>query len=217
MSMYIEQEDKRIQLPILPESFEYNATSNNPTLNIESLGEISIIGKRNLKTLSFESIYPAQEYDFCDCTPEMEPYEFVNQVLALRSSGKPVRFIDTGGKSMKSTIESFTYGESDGTGDLTYSIEFREYRKPKIKKTKPKVPTKTKSKKDSNKNISKPETNRDSKKVKTMTYVVKKGDTLSAIAKRFTGNAANYRAIANQNKISNPNRIYPGQKLVIKI
>lgn len=217
MSMYIEQENISIQLPVLPESFEFNASQNNPTVSIESLGEISIIGKRNLKTLSIESFYPAQEYDFCDCTPELAPYDFVNQILAMRSSGKPVSFVDTDGKSMKSTIESFSYGESDGTGDLAYSIEFREYRKPTIKKTAAAKPTPTKTKKSKEKTIKSPETSRESKGTKSTTYIVKKGDTLSAIAKSLTGDAANYRAIANQNNIANPNRIYPGQKLVIKI
>ena len=44
-------------------------------------------------------------------------------------------------------------------------------------------------------------------------YVVKSGDTLSAIAKRFN---TTYQKIATDNNISNPNLIYVGQKLVIK-
>ena len=44
-------------------------------------------------------------------------------------------------------------------------------------------------------------------------YTVKKGDTLSAIARKY---GTNYITIANDNGIKNPNLIYPGQKLVIK-
>lgn len=47
----------------------------------------------------------------------------------------------------------------------------------------------------------------------TITYTVKSGDTLSAIAKKY---GTNYQKIAKDNGISNPNKIYPGQKLVIK-
>lgn len=47
------------------------------------------------------------------------------------------------------------------------------------------------------------------------TYVVKSGDTLIAIAKRFYNDATQYRKIATANKISNPNLIQIGQKLVI--
>lgn len=217
MSMYIEQDGVSIQLPVLPESFEYSASQNNPTVNIESLGEIPVLGKRNLKTLSFESIYPAQSYDFCDCAPTLDPYDFANKILKMRKAGKPVSFVDTDGKSMKCTIETFTYGESDGTGDLAYTMDFREYRKPVVKKTKSATPKVKRRKKDLNKRISKTETSRGGRSVSTTSYTIKQGDTLCAIAKRLTGSSANYRAIANQNQIANPNRIYPGQKLVIKV
>ena len=52
-----------------------------------------------------------------------------------------------------------------------------------------------------------------SSKEKTVTYTVKKGDTLSAIAKKY---GTTYQKIAKDNKIDNPNLIYPGQKLKIK-
>lgn len=45
------------------------------------------------------------------------------------------------------------------------------------------------------------------------TYTVKKGDTLSAIAKKY---GTTYQKIASDNGIENPNLIYPGQKLTIK-
>src|SRR5690606_36010449 len=47
----------------------------------------------------------------------------------------------------------------------------------------------------------------------TTTYVVKKGDTLSHIAKRF-GTTVN--ELVRLNNIKNPNLIYVGQKLKIK-
>lgn len=46
-----------------------------------------------------------------------------------------------------------------------------------------------------------------------VTYTVKSGDTLSAIAKKY---GTTYQKIAKDNGISDPNKIYPGQKLVIK-
>lgn len=48
-------------------------------------------------------------------------------------------------------------------------------------------------------------------------YTVKPGDTLSAIAKQFYGNANDYVKIfnANRDQVSNPDRIQPGQVLKI--
>ena len=57
----------------------------------------------------------------------------------------------------------------------------------------------------------KPVVNSDDKK--RVTYIVKSGDTLSAIAARY---GTTWAKIAADNKIPNPNLIYPGQKLVIK-
>lgn len=45
------------------------------------------------------------------------------------------------------------------------------------------------------------------------TYTVKVGDTLSGIAKKYN---TTYKKIAEDNNLSDPNKIYAGQKLVIK-
>jgi len=51
----------------------------------------------------------------------------------------------------------------------------------------------------------------------TQWYVVKKGDTLSKIAKEFYGDASLYTKIfeANQDQLKNPDLIQVGQKLRI--
>lgn len=48
-------------------------------------------------------------------------------------------------------------------------------------------------------------------------YVVKKGDTLWHIAKRFTGNPFNYVYIADENRVENPDLIFPDQRFVVRI
>ncbi len=50
-------------------------------------------------------------------------------------------------------------------------------------------------------------------------YEIKRGDTLSGIAKRYYGNAMAYTRIfeANRNVIENPDKIYPGQKIRIPL
>ena len=50
-------------------------------------------------------------------------------------------------------------------------------------------------------------------------YEIVSGDTLGAIAKRYYGNASKYVKIfeANKDIISDPNKIYPGQKIRIPL
>lgn len=52
---------------------------------------------------------------------------------------------------------------------------------------------------------------------KTINYVVKRGDTLWAIAAKYMGSGTKYPQIASQNKIKNPNLIYPGQVFKITV
>jgi LysM repeat protein len=46
-------------------------------------------------------------------------------------------------------------------------------------------------------------------------HVVRKGETLSKIAAKYYGDANRFHEIAKANKISDPNRIFPGQRLRI--
>ncbi len=50
-------------------------------------------------------------------------------------------------------------------------------------------------------------------------YIIQKGDTLSAIAKKYLGNASAYPKIfeANREVIKDPDLIYPGQKIRIPL
>ena len=54
-------------------------------------------------------------------------------------------------------------------------------------------------------------------KAPVKTYTVKSGDSLSKIAKEFYGDAMQYPKIfdANRNILDDPNKIFPGQELVI--
>jgi nucleoid-associated protein YgaU len=51
----------------------------------------------------------------------------------------------------------------------------------------------------------------------TRTYTVQAGDSLSKISKQFYGNAGEYMKIfeANRDRLSDPNKVQPGQQLVI--
>ena len=52
-----------------------------------------------------------------------------------------------------------------------------------------------------------------------MTYTVKRGDSLSRIAKEVTGSTANWLAIYQQNASligESPNMIFPGMELVVR-
>lgn len=53
--------------------------------------------------------------------------------------------------------------------------------------------------------------------IKVEYYVIERGDTLSAIAKKYYGDPMEYKALfeANREVIEDPDKIYPGQKIRI--
>lgn len=207
----MKQDDLELQFPVNPPEYELVSAISNTTVNINSIGEVNLLGKRNLKTISLASFFPNQNYDFCQYSDFPKPSECVKIIEEMKNNGV-LRLIMTGTPvKMDCTIESFSWGENDGTKDIYFTIELKEYRN---------INFNSNQSNSANKNSSKIpvlSTKRTTKAVKSTTYTVKNNDTLCTIAKKLTGSSSNYIAIANQNNITNPNKIYVGQKLVIKV
>jgi len=212
MEIWLKQGKTNFRFAVLPPEYELESGSNNTQVVINSLGEINLLGKRNLKNISFSSFFPGQAYSFCEYTSFPEPTESVKLIEDMKNNGV-LRLIMTGTPvNMDCTIESFIWGENDGTKDINFTLEFKEYRKVKVKAKKKKEPLPQK--------VTPATTERPAKEISSTTYTVVKGDNLSKIAKNLTGNSANWKAIYEQNKDvigGNPNLIYPGQQLVISV
>lgn len=208
MEFWIQQDNSgKIQLPVKPSEFTVTVTHRNTVVNVIQLGDINLMGKTGLREITLTSFFPAKDYNFSNNSSRKEPLTYVEQLETWRKSGSPIRVIITGVLNMEATIESFSYGEQDATGDVYYTLYIKEYKKIKTKKATVTIAT------------VKPST-RATKAPKASsgkTYTVKSGDCLWKIAKQFYGNGAQYTKIynANTDKIKNPNLIYPGQVLTI--
>jgi nucleoid-associated protein YgaU len=164
-----------IQLPINPESFEQSVSQNNTSLYIHELGEINLKGKRALKQVSWSSFFPAQDYNFCRCVP-MDPFYYTRVLEALLENNTTVHvIITTTDINMYCTIEEFTHGEADRSGDVSYSITFKEYREVQggVRTSKDKVP---------------------------VTYLWRSGDTWPKVTKAVLGDSAGWEAQKSANK-----------------
>lgn len=200
--------EERIRLPVIPSSFEVSIPHQNTTVNITNLGEINLIGKTGLMNMNIESFFPNQKYNFCLYKDFQKPYEYIKQLLKWKNSGKPIRVIVTGTPiNYAMAIENLTYSEVDGTGDVYFTLELKEY---KFISTSTVKTTTTKN----GTTLTTPTTTREVKSPPD-SYVVKQGDTLWLIAKKLTGDGSNYKAIAQKNDIANPNKLSVGQRLVI--
>ena len=185
--------EEQLRLPVIPGEFELSQRHNNTVININSLGEINLIGKKGLASISLSSFFPAQEYYFCKYTGFPKPYECIKMIQKWRDSGKPIRFIITGTPvNYAMTIENFIFSEQDGTRDVYFTIELREYVFIKqVKPTKVTTPNGTQ--------VTVPATKREAKPIPSK-YKAQKGDNMYTVAKKTTGNMSNAKAIAKTNK-----------------
>lgn len=205
-------EKEKIQLPVLPLSFQIKNGSSNNSVNIAGLGEIVIMQSRPALQFSFSSFFPATKFPGLQVSKITKPLTLIEKINSWKAGKKPIHFIVTAcGVDIYAAIEDFTYSEEGGDpGTYQYSITLKEYREIKVRQVKVNIPKATAS-------VKKEEPRVDNT-VQPKTYTVVRGDCLWNIAKKFYGNGAQYAKIydANRGVIGgNPNLIYPGQVLTI--
>ncbi len=205
-------EKEKIQLPVLPLSFQVKNGSSNDSVEIAGLGEIIIIQSRPALQFSFSSFFPATKFPGLQVNSITKPLSLIQKINTWKAGNKPIHFIVTAcGIDLYTTIENFSYSEEGGDpGTYQYSITLKEYREIKVRQVKVNVSKATAS-------VRKEDTRIDNS-VQPKTYTVVGGDCLWNIAKQFYGNGAQYTQIYDANRSvigGNPNLIYPGQVLTI--
>lgn len=58
MEYWLKNKDKSIQLPIRPASFNVTFENTHQTVNVQTRGDVTILGKKGLKTYTIESFFP---------------------------------------------------------------------------------------------------------------------------------------------------------------
>lgn len=213
---------KKLRIPVLPSSYSVNSGQNNQTVDINALGEVDLGGKRSLQTISFSSFFP-KRYDpeFCSYRNIKSPSSCVKLVEKIKRAGT-LRLLITGTPiRLRCRIESFEWGEQDGTGDIYYTISFKEHRGVSVSTSSVvtlsslEQSTATVEGAEIAEMADSPRTEPET--ASGTTYTVKAGDSLSTIARQLTG-SADWKAIYEQNKDAigaDPNMIMDGMTLTI--
>ena len=122
------------------------------------------------------------------------PKECVDLVEEMKQGGV-ITLLITPYINRQATIEKFSWGLKDGTGDIYYTIETKRYRKPTTSKG----------------------SGRSTKKATKKTVTVKKGDTWAKLAKKYTGSSKNAKKIQKANKMTNKKKPPVGKRIVIPV
>lgn len=205
------------QMPVAPSKLQLKIKNQNKTVTLINESEVNIIKSAGLTEITFDLLLPDHRYPFAQypdgfrragyyldriekLKTDEKPFQFI--VTRLKPTGEPI--FDT---NMKVGLEDYTIKEDAKEGnDIVVTVKLKQYRD---------YGTKTIRLEEQNAVVYQPRPTGSPPQAKT--YVVKRGDCLWNIAKRYLGKGSRYMEIYNLNKdkIKNPNLIYPGQVLTL--
>lgn len=219
MEIWLKGSDK-VRIPVLPAEYSVSSSQSNQTVDINTLGEVDLGGKRALQSISFSSFFP-KRYDpeYCSTRNLKSPSSYVKIIEKMKRAGT-LRLLMTGTPiRMQCRIESFDWSEDDGTGDIKYTLTFKEHRNISIGASSV-VTMSDAASTEENVTVEEPSAESSRTEPETVagtTYTVKSGDCLSSIARQLTG-SADWHALYEQNKDAigaNPNNIGVGLVLTV--
>ncbi len=194
-----------VVLPVTPPEYEVSTGVNMETINIHSVGDVVLPGYGTLMSQTLSVEFPSTKRPYMNPGTQANPRYYTDKFEQWCKKRTKLRFIvsDTN-INIPIYIEQVSKGEDDGTNDVKADIGIREYRDISLKPL---------NQSSSSSNASRPADSSASKS--TITYKIKKGDTLSAICRKHYGKSSLYNKLAKYNKIKNPNLIFAGNTLKI--
>lgn len=212
-------------LPITPSKLSLKVKNMNKTVTLINEGEVNIIKTKGLREFSFEFLLPFTDYSFAAVSMAKKQKHYLDKLNQLKINKRPFQFVVKRPKGFKTnikvTLEDLNITEDAQEGrDIKVSVTLKEYRHYGTKKVvfvQPPAPATGETKQEEKKEEAKITENRDTSTAqKPKTHIVKRGDTLWGLAKRYYGNGSLYPKIVSANpKIKNPNLIIDGWELVI--
>lgn len=212
MQICLIADTEQLVLPVTPAWYKWRTGVRMETIAISALGDVFRPGGNAPFSGSLEFMLPAHDYSFLEPGSVADPQYYLDRFERWIKAKKTVRLIVTGTEvNCLIYLESLEYGEDDGSCDRDCTLAFREF-VPLDAKEVAQIGTGNLPRPDSG--TGKPSGGQLATGQK---YVVRSGDCLSMICRRFygSGDRRHYNALAAVNGIKNPHLIFPGKELTI--
>ena len=214
LELYLKENDSNVlRFPVTPSEVICETSASINTESVNDLGEVSLFSGVGLKSIPIDSFFPNKDYSFCTYSNIEKPYELVRKLETWQNNGTKLRYIVTDTyTNIPVMINSFTYQEQDGTGDVYFNLSLVEYKEIKLNKTT--------TENSNNNTTNRPTENAPKPNGENKTHKVVKGDSLWSIAQKYYGDGSKYPKIKEANKskypsLSKNNIIYTNMELVI--
>lgn len=193
-------------LPVTPESFSVSFGRNVLKVNVHQLGDVHLWGQKTAGTVKLSAVFPASERSYAFSGGYTgNPYGAIELLQNWQNAGKILRFIVSETPvNLAVLLSEVSFGEQDGTGDVTAELNLSEYRETGAVRVQS----------GGSQTAARPAESGGVQK-SPQSYTIVKGDTMWAIARKFYGDATLCWKLASYNGIQNANIIYPGQVLKI--
>jgi LysM repeat protein len=215
---------KNTLLPVPPSSISVNCNGRNETVDLLNGQQINLLKNPALEEISFDFLLPHIKYPFVKIAELKSITYYLNMLSELGASKKPFLYMVSrnlpDGTSLFPTVltvslEGWSYKEDASYGnDIVVSVTLKRYEYYETKKLYVEETTATDNGTQEAVEVSveSTETREDDRELEQY-YTVQKGDTLWKICKDYFDDGSRYKEIAELNGISNPNKIYVGQKI----
>lgn len=217
LELYLKENDSNVlRFPVTPSEVICETSANISTESINDLGNVSLFSGVELKSIPIDSFFPNKDYSFCTYNNIEKPYELVRKLETWQNNGTKLRYIVSDGyTNIPVMINSLTYQEQDGTGDVYFNLSLVEYKEIKLNKT-----SSSDNSNSTNNTTNRPTENAPKPNGENKTHKVVKGDSLWSIAQKYYGDGSKYTKIKEANKdkytsLSKNNIIYTNMELVI--
>lgn len=177
-----------IYIPVLPEKIIYKSEGRFQEYDIINKGQVNLPNGKEPTIVGWESFFPGpvlkkERY----VNKYKSPKTYHNMIDYWRRNGKKVKVLITGTPiNLYTYISSYEESYEGANGSINYSIQFTQAIDISVEKVK----KKTKGKTSGNKRTKKT----------SKSYVIKKGDCLWNIAKKFYKDATKWKIIYKANK-----------------
>lgn len=126
--IYLTQGGTSILIPVPPSEISIQSPQKITVHDTALQGQITEIGKKELKTYAWSSFFPGQ-YIAWALNPGMLGMEYVNAIESMRDKRDPIRLVIPHlAISADTAVESFDYSQGKGK-DIYYTISLTEYRR----------------------------------------------------------------------------------------